>query len=90
MMLLLSIVMVGYISWGLFNYTSVRGGSPWFWACLAAVGYVAAELCVCYALQAKPSEYFLTYFPSLGILWLGLVGLMVRLRFRRRAINPIA
>jgi hypothetical protein len=90
MMLLLAIAMVGCISWGLRNYTSVRGGSPWFWACLAAVGYAVTELCVCYAFNAKPSEYFLTYFPGLGILWLGLVGLVVRLRFRRRAVTPAA
>jgi hypothetical protein len=90
MMLVLAIAMVGYASWGLFNYTSARGGSPWFWACLAAVGYAIAELCVCYALKVKPSEYFFTYFPNLGILWLGLVGLVVRLRFRRRAVRPSA
>jgi hypothetical protein len=88
MMLFLAIAMVASASWGLFNHTSARGGSPWFWACLAAIGYAIAELSACYAFKAKPSEYFLTYFPMLGVIWLALVGLLVRLRFRRRAVRP--
>jgi hypothetical protein len=90
MMLFLSIAMAVSVSWSLFNYTSARGGWPWFWACLAAIGYAIAELSACYAFKAQPSEYFLTYFPGLGIIWLVLVGLVVRLRFRRRAIRPSA
>jgi hypothetical protein len=90
MMLLLAIAMVASLSWGLFNYVSARGGSPWFWACLVAVGYAIAELSVCYSLRVSPREYFLSYFPNAGLLWMILVIAIARMRFRRRTVGPSA
>ena len=87
MMLILTIVMVSTVSWGIFRYVSERGGSALFWAGLTAGGYAIIELSVCRWLDVKPTEYFLTYFPMSGVIWLGLVGGIVRIVFRKRVVR---
>ena len=87
MMLVLTIVMVSTVSWGIFRYVSERGGSALVWAGLTAGGYAIIELCVCRWLEAKPTEYFLTYFPMAGVIWLGLAGFIVRVVFRKRVVR---
>ena len=87
MTLLLNIAMVALISWGLYSYAAARGGLPWFWAILSASGYVILEFSACYAFDEKPSEYFFTAFPMAGLLWMILVSVAARIRFRGRAVR---
>jgi hypothetical protein len=86
---LLGIVMVLAFAWSTFKFVAVRGGSSWFWASLSVAGYLIVELTVCYAVKASPRDYFFNWFPAGGIVWLLLVALVARFRFRgAMRINP--
>jgi len=90
MMLVFTIAMVAGVTLGVFSYVSERSGLPWLWASLTAGGYVVIESAVCLWVNARPIEYFLNWFPTAGLLWLGLMGLLVRIRFRGRSAKRSA
>ena len=86
MQLPLQILMVLAFAWGVRKFVAARGGSSSFWTSLCVAGYVILELGVCYTVGASPRDFFLNWFPMAGVVWLVLVGLAVRLRFRRVTI----
>jgi hypothetical protein len=72
-------------AWAIFRFVAARGGSSWLWASLSTVGFFIVDLSVCIAMKVSPSEYFLHWFPGGGVAWMLVVGLAVKLRFRRTA-----
>jgi hypothetical protein len=88
MQLPLQILMVFAFGWGVRKFVAARGGSSSFWTSLSVAGYVIVELGACYTLGENPSDFFLNDFPMAGVVWLVLVGLAMRLRFRHVTIKP--
>jgi hypothetical protein len=83
--LLLEILIVFVYARMIFKFVAARGGSAWLWASLGAAGFFIVVLSICIAVK----EYFLDWSPLAGFVWIILVGLVMRFRFRRAPrINP--